>query len=159
MQDRKVYTQKQALEQLRKFCVYRERSQSEVIEKLHKMGFYGDEADNILIQLIDEDFLNEQRFAEAFVSGKYKMKKWGRKLIVQKLKAKQVTEYCIRHAMKEIDEQEYLHNLKSLVEKKWKSLKGEHHLKRKEKTMRFAYNKGYETNLIIQAIEEVKSAS
>ena len=85
-----------AIEKMKAYCAYQERCQQEVYEKLRKLSIYGNEADDILMELISENFLNEERYAEAYASGKFRIKSWGRVKIKQGLKAKNISEFCIK---------------------------------------------------------------
>jgi regulatory protein len=155
---KKHLTKEQALQKLRQYCAYQERSHSEVQQKLWDLGVYRSEHDEIISTLIEEDYLNEERFARAFVGGKYRMKDWGRKKIYYALKEKQVSEYNIKKAMKEIDEDDYLKTLQQLAEKKYESLKGDQYLVRKKKTMDYLLQKGYEPELITKAVNRITEA-
>jgi regulatory protein len=152
---KKFLTKEQALQKLRQYCAYQERSHSEVVQKLYELGIHKLHHDEIISTLIEEDYLNEERFARAFAGGKFRMKDWGRKKIYYALKEKKVSEYNIKQAMKEIDEEAYLKNLKELVEKKYESLKGEQYLTRKKKTIDYMIQKGYEFDLVSKAINEI----
>jgi regulatory protein len=152
---KKILTKEQALQKLRQYCAYQERSHSEVQQKLYELGIRKHEHDEILSTLIEEDYLNEERFAKAFAGGKFRMKDWGRKKIFYALKEKRVSEYSIKQAMKEIDEEDYLKNLKELVEEKYGSLKEEQHLVRKKKTIDYMLQKGYEFDLVTKAVNEL----
>ena len=99
---RKILTKEQALQKLRQYCAYQERSHSEVQQKLYELGIRKQDQDEIISTLIEEDYLNEERFAKAFAGGKFRMKDWGRKKIFYALKEKKVSEYSIKQAMKEI---------------------------------------------------------
>jgi len=114
----KYYSKDDALEVLRKYCVYQDRCHSEVRTRLLKLKIYGDDLEDIIVDLIDDDFLNEERFAKAYVRGKYRMKSWGRYKIERALKEKRVSDYCIRKGMQEINEEEYLENLERLLRKR-----------------------------------------
>ena len=151
---RKVLTKDQALQKLRQYCAYQERSHYEVQQKLYELGIRKQEHDEIIANLIEEDYLNEERFAKAFAGGKFRMKDWGRKKIYYALKEKKVSEYSIKQAMKEIDEDEYLKNLKELAQDKYESLKDEQYLARKKKTIDFMIQKGYEFDLVTKALSE-----
>ncbi|MET0392352.1 MAG: regulatory protein RecX, partial [Chitinophagaceae bacterium] len=107
--------------------------------------------------LIEENYLNEERFAIAYAGGKFRSNHWGRVKIKYELKQRQVSEYCIRKAIKEIDEDQYLSVLKELADKKFNSLKGDQHLVRKKKTMDYLLNRGFEMDLIRAAVEDKKS--
>jgi regulatory protein len=104
--------------------------------------------------LIEEDYLNEERYACAYVRGKFRMKQWGRVKIRFELKQKQVSEYCIKRAMKEIDEGEYLQVLEKLAEEKSKALEDEESvMMRKKKVTDYLLQKGYERDLIFSCIK------
>lgn len=144
-----------AIKKLEKYCIYQDRCQQEVKNKLASLKIYGDDAYEILIELIQNNFVNEARFAKAFVSGKYKLKRWGRKLIIQKLKQKQISEYCINIGLKEINETIYLENLKYLIEKKMATLKINNNFKLKNKLASYIFTKGYEQDLVWQMLNEI----
>ncbi|RYZ28081.1 MAG: RecX family transcriptional regulator [Chitinophagaceae bacterium] len=145
---KKYLTKEQAIQKLRHYCSYQERSHSEVIGKLWELGVRKQEHDEIVSSLIEDDYLNEERFAKQFVGGKFRMKDWGKKKIYYALKEKKVSEYAIKIAMKEIDEEDYKKMLYELAEKKYESLKGEQFLVRKKKTMDYLLQKGYESELV-----------
>lgn len=145
---KKHLTKEQAIQKLRQYCAYQERSHSEVKQKLWDLGVWRSEHDEIISSLIEDDYLNEERFAKAFAGGKFRMKDWGRKKIYYGLKEKGVGEYIIKLAMKEIDEEAYQKTLQQLAEKKYNSLKGEQYLVRKKKTADYLLQKGYEPQLV-----------
>lgn len=125
-------------------------------EKLYSFGLYKKAVEIILSNLIEENFLNEERFAIAFAGGKFRMKQWGRVKIKYELKQKGVGSYCINLALKEIDEETYLTTLKTLATKKWESLKGEQYLNRQAKTTTYLLQKGFELHLISAVIDEIR---
>lgn len=149
---KKYLTKEQAIMKLRQYCAYQERSHSEVQQKLWDLGVYRSEHDAIISSLIEDDYLNEERFAKAFVGGKFRMKDWGRKKIYYGLKEKGVSEYIIKRAMQEIDDEAYRKTLEELAEKKFTSLKGEQYLVRKKKTMDYLLQKGYEPALVTSIV-------
>lgn len=149
---KKYLTKEQALQKLRHYCGYQERSHSEVQQKLWDLGVYRSEHDEIISSLIEDDYLNEERFAKQFVGGKFRMKDWGRKKIYYALKEKKVSEYIIKIAMKEINEEEYLKTFTQQAEKKYASLKGEQYLVRKKKTMDYLLQKGFEPELVSRTV-------
>src|SRR5947209_20487204 len=118
---KKYLTKEQAVMKLRQYCAYQERSHSEVKQKLYDLGVWKSEHDAIISSLIEDDYLNEERFAKAFVGGKFRMKDWGRKKIYYGLKEKGVSEYIIKRAMKEIEDEAYTKTLQDLAEKKYTS--------------------------------------
>ncbi|UYQ92504.1 RecX family transcriptional regulator [Chitinophaga horti] len=149
----------QELQKLRNYCAYQERAHSEVRSKCFELGLKGEAIDQLITALIEENFLNEERFACAFAGGRFRMKQWGRKKIVQELKMKQVSPYCIKKALKEIDEDDYMATLNKLAEKKYESLKGEQYLKRQYKTMQFLLQRGFEQELIGEVIKQIAKSS
>lgn len=148
-------TPEQALQKLKHFCAYQERCHSEVIDKLYKLGVRSREHDALLAALIEEDYLNEERFAIAFAGGKWRIKHWGRERITWELKQKKISDYCIRKALKQIDAEEYTRVIKQLAEKKYSELKNEQHLVRKKKTADYLRTKGFESGLIAEVVREL----
>ena len=120
MDSKKKFTPQQALLKAAGYCAYQERCHEEVREKLSEWGIYGEDAGNILLQLIGQNYLNEERFAKAFAGGKFRTKRWGRIKITLELKARKVSDYCIHDAMKEIDEELYIKKQNSFVPDKQK---------------------------------------
>src|SRR3982751_1676756 len=152
----KYLTKEQALQKLKQYCAYQERSHAEVKQKLWDLGVKRAEHDEIISSLIEEDYLNEERFAKAFVGGKFRMKDWGRKKIYYALKEKKVSEYNIKSAMKEIDEEAYKKTLYELAAKKYELLKSEQYLVRKKKTIDYLLQKGFEQDLIFAVVEGLR---
>lgn len=147
-------TKEQALQKLKHYCAYQERCHKEVKEKLYALGVWKKDQDEIIAVLIEEGYLNEERFAIAFAGGKWRMKRWGRVKIKYELKKKQVSEYCLRKALKQIDEEEYLSVLEMLAKEKYTAFKNEQHLVRKKKTMDYLAAKGFEPELVRRIIEK-----
>jgi regulatory protein len=146
---KKYLTKEQALQKLKHFCGYQERCHSEVKEKLFRLGVSKNEHDEIISTLIEENYLNEERFAIAFTGGKFRVKQWGQVKIKYELKQKQVSEYNIKRALNEIDETAYYNTLQKLYKEKWNSLKGEKNLFIKAtKTRDYLLQKGYESDLV-----------
>ncbi len=151
---KKHLTKEQALQKLKHYCTYQERCHSEVKEKLYNLGVWKKDHDEIISALIEENYLNEERFAIAYAGGKWRVKQWGRVKIKYELKQKQVTEYCIKKALQQISEEEYLTVLKKLADEKYASLKAEQYLVRKKKTMDFLIGKGFEIDLVREVVEK-----
>jgi len=147
-QKKQKLTSQQALLKAASYCAYQERCHEEVMEKLSEWGIYGEDAGNILLKLIEQNYLNEERFAKAFAGGKFRVKKWGRLKINSELTFRKISDYCIRMGMKEIDEDQYLNTLKELAIEKFDSIKEKNPLIKKNKTAAFLMSKGYEPNLI-----------
>ena len=146
----KSYTVKEATIKLMQFCAYRDRSHKEVEEKLKEMNMIPAAQEQIIIQLMQEDFLNEERFARSFVRGKFRIKKWGRIKIKQELKVREISNPIIKLALTEIEENAYLRTLEELSLKKLKSLKERDSFKKKKKLADFLLQKGYEANLVYE---------
>ena len=142
-------TKEKALQKIRHFCSYQERSHMEVKEKLFSLGVWKKDVDEIISQLIEENYLNEERFARQFAGGKFRAKNWGRVKIKYELKQKQVSEYCIARALTEIDEVAYEKAFQKLALKKIKELKSEKNIFTKKRKIRdYLLQKGYEFDLI-----------
>ena len=137
------------------FCVYQERSQQEVRNKLYSYGLHQDEAEALLSDLIIEGFINEERFARAYAGGKFRMKGWGRRKIVQGLKKHCISAYCIEKGLGEIDKEDYFNTLARLAEKKYATVKGESEYIIRAKLTRFLLGKGYEEDLIFLVINDL----
>lgn len=153
MNDR--FTPSQALVKIRQYCAYQERCHSETRDKLFSYGLNTTEADEILCTLIDENFINEERFAMQYAGGKFRLKHWGRQKIVSGLKQKRVSDYCIRKALQQIDEEEYKKTFKKLADKKRLSLKGEKNIFiKKSKIRNYLRSKGYDYDLINQYLND-----
>jgi regulatory protein len=145
---KKQLTKEQALQKLKQYCGYQERCHYEVKQKLYDLGVWKKEHDEITSALIEEGYLNEERFAIAFAGGKWRIKQWGRIKIKYELKQKQVSDYSIKKALKQINEEDYITVLKKMAEEKYATLKGEQYLIRKKKTMDYLTGRGFEMELI-----------
>lgn len=142
------------LSAIQHYCAYQERCHSEVRTKLLELNFRGAELEEAIASLIADNFLNEERFARSYCSGKFRIKQWGRRKIIQGLKQKGVSEYCIRKGMKEIDNEIYWNTLQKLADKKWAELSGERNVWiRKQKVQRYLLQKGYESDLISEILK------
>ncbi len=137
-----------ALEKMKAYCAYQERCQKEVQEKLFKLSIDTDIAEEILIELITSNYLNEQRYAEAFVSGKFRIKGWGRIKIKQHLKQKHISDYCIKKGLNEIEESEYLTKIEAWVTKLNDKYNALNVFDRKGKIAQRLTAKGFEASLV-----------
>jgi regulatory protein len=155
MLQKKKLTPEQALQRAKLFCAYQERCHSETRAKLFSFGLFKNEVESIVSQLIAEDYLNEERFATAYARGKFRIKHWGRMKIRHELKQKNISESCIRKAIKQIEEEEYVKMLQQLAEDKLNQLKDEENeLIRRKKVLDYLLQKGYERDLIFSFIKE-----
>lgn len=147
-----------AKQKIEAFCAYQDRCHFEVSNKLNQWGIVGEQKDQLMAHLIEHRFLDEQRFADSYVSGKFRIKRWGRIKIRQQLKAKFVPLTCINKAILQIDGDDYYATLVALATKKHNELSNEKDsYSKKAKIMRFLASKGYEQDLIYDAVESLKN--
>jgi regulatory protein len=150
------YSFLEAKAKLESLCAYQERCQFEIEQKLRSWGFDQEDQQRLIADLITNRFLDEERFASAYVSGKFRIKKWGRIKIKSHLKQKHISSYSIQKALNEIDADAYWESLVHLAERKSEELKKERDSwAKKAKLMRFLQSKGYESDLIQDAADKV----
>lgn len=152
---KKDLTKEQALQKLKHFCAYQERCHKEVRDKLYDLGVWKRDHDEIIATLIEEKYLDEERFAIAYAGGKFRIKKWGKQKIKHALQQKQVSEYSIRKAIRGIDEDEYERTALEILSDKYASLKQEQYLVRKKRSMDHLLGKGYEFELVSNLISRI----
>lgn len=152
---KKFLTPQQALERMRKYCALQERSQQEVRYKLVQLGQRGNTLENIIATLIEENFLNEERYAMAFARGKFRMKGWGKAKIIHALKQQGISAYCISKAMKEIDQGDYRNMLMATLKKKAATLKSREPLAQRQLLARYLIGKGFEAEMVWEAVKEM----
>lgn len=142
----------QAIKKIEFYCAYQERCHKEVVEKLKTLGMFQTAIDHIINHLLENNFLNEERFAKAFARGKHKFKYWGKRRIEQELKFRDISAYNIKSALKEIEE-DYLTNFYKLADHKWESINESSLEKKKKKWIDFLTRKGFEANLIFETLK------
>lgn len=138
------------------FCAYQERCHDEVNTKMRTLGIKQPEIDEIIVYLIGENFLNEQRFAQSFARGKHRIKHWGKVRIVNELKFRNISQFNINSALKEITPDEYADTFESLSERHWESLSGANTLAKRKKFCDFLLRKGYESDLVYAKVKELE---
>ncbi|WP_046757706.1 regulatory protein RecX [Kordia jejudonensis] len=153
--EKKSYSVTEAKIKLQQFCAYQDRCHKEVVEKLQQMNMIPAAIDVIVSELIQDNFLNEERFAKSFARGKFRIKKWGRLRIVRELKLRDISKYNIDTALKEIDETEYLKTLDDLAKKRNASIKETNPFKRKKKIADYLFYRGWEAHLVYEKINEL----
>ena len=142
-----------ALEKIKHYCSYQERNHQEVKDKLYSFGLYATQVEELLSELIAENYLNEERYAIAFAGGKFRMKDWGRIKIRYELKKNKVSDYCIKKALAQINDTDYLKTVKKLVAFKQNALKSEKNVFiKKNKIRQYLLQKGYESEIIIDLL-------
>lgn len=154
-ENQKSYSVKEATVKLMQYCAYRDRCHKEVEEKLAELRMIPAAKEQIIIQLMQEDFLNEERFARSFVRGKFRIKKWGKIKITQELKSKEVSTPIIKLGLTEIDQQKYIATLYDIAEKKLTQIKEPNPYKKKRKLIEFLLRRGYESVLVYDVVNEV----
>lgn len=139
-----------------RYCHYQERSHKEVRNKLYELKCTTPEVEEMIAELIEQDLLNEERYARAIARGKFHMKQWGRQKIVYQLKQQQVSEYCIKKALTEIDEEDYYQTIVKLIDKKVDSYRGvgQKDYMVKSKLLKYLVQKGYEYSIAQEVINE-----
>ncbi len=152
----KVYDLNTAREKIQAYCAYQERCHMEVRMKLKSWGLIQEAIDLLIVELIQYNFLNEERYARSFARGKFRIKKWGKIKIRTALKKRDVYFKCIDLAMLDIDDKTYLNTLKELLQKKNDILKETNLYKRKMKLISYLVTRGYEYDLIHYALVELK---
>ena len=154
---KKKLTPNQATIKAQLSCAYQERCQQEMRDKLYEWGLYSNDVENIIANLISDNFLNEERFAKAYAGGKFRIKKWGRIKIKIELKRRKISDYCIKKAMQEIDDIDYIKTLKDILTKKLKeNPKGKQQV-RNYKAAQYAMSRGFEGDLIWDVLKELES--
>ena len=148
----------QAIQRIQHYCAYQERAQQEVRDKLYELGMTKDEVEEIMSDLIADNFLNEERFAIQFAGGHFRIKGWGKVKIQHALQQKRVSSYNIKIGLKAIDGDAYLKTLEQLATKKWNSLKGERGLSRMAKTYAFLHQRGFEPILYQPIVQKLYKA-
>lgn len=149
-------SEEQIIKKLESFCAYRERCESEIKQKLFQLAVERNETDFYINYLKENNFLNEERFVAAFARGKFNIKSWGKRKIIQELQAKQIDSKKIQQSIEQIDDGLYFIRLQDLLEKKIKKIKETDTFIIKQKLMQYAMQKGYEMELINEVLKEFK---
>jgi regulatory protein len=152
-----VFSIKEAIHKIEHYCAYQERCHEEVVQKLRSMKMDSDEIDTIMVHLISDNFLNEERFACSFARGKHRIKHWGKIRIVNELNAKKISKTLINIALKEISTEEYLSTFHTLAERNWESIKEMNLLKKRKKFCDYLLRRGFESNLIFEKAKELEN--
>jgi regulatory protein len=152
----KSYTVSEATSRMEHYCAYQERCHKEVRQKLKDMRMIPEAIEQIIHHLLQHNFLNESRFAQAFARGKFRTKKWGKHRIVNELKLRDISKYNINLALKEIPENEYITTFHDLAEKRISQLTSEKNIqKKRKKLVDFLLYRGWENHLVYDKIREL----
>ncbi len=153
-----VFSVKEAIQKIEFFCSYQERCHEEVVSKLRTMKMDSDEIDRIMVHLIAENFLNEERFACSFARGKHRIKHWGKIRILNELKFRNISQTLINTALKEITPEEYLNTFHTLAERHWESIREKNVLKKRKKFCDYMLRRGFESNLVYDKVKEQENS-
>ena len=148
--------EKNARQKMEFYCSYQERCHQEVQEKLYSYDLSEKERNQIIVHLIEHNFLNEERFARRFARGKHRIKHWGKIRIVNELKQRQISAPNIKCALTEIPEEEYQDTFDKLAEKQWETIRETNALKKKKKFCDYLLRKGWESNLVYGKMKELE---
>jgi regulatory protein len=146
------YTIDEAIKKIESYCVYQDRCHNEVENKLREMGMIPVAANQIIGHLIQENYLNEERFARSYARGKFNIKKWGKKRIINELKQRGISKYNITSALLEINEDTYLKTLDELARKRLASLTERNLQKRRKKVSDYLLYRGWESHLVYEKV-------
>ncbi|WP_300023843.1 regulatory protein RecX [uncultured Maribacter sp.] len=154
-QKTKGYTVQEATKKIESYCAYQDRCHKEVVTKLKDMGMIPLAIDTIIAQLIEDRFLNEERFAKSFARGKFNIKKWGKNRIVRELKFRNISKYNITTALKEIEPEAYLTTLDDLAHKRLEQITETNIQKRRKKLADYLLYRGWESHLVYEKLQEL----
>ena len=155
MQQKKSFTVDELQKKMEYYCVYQDRCHQEVERKMTEYQLIPEAKEKILLHLMQHNFLNEERFSRSFARGKFRIKNWGKQRIVRELKNKNISNYNIKSALKEINEDEYLQTIYRITENRNNSITEKNIYKRKKKLQDFLLRKGYEYYLIFKTVNAV----
>ena len=144
------------VDKLRHYCAFQERCISEVTGKLHEWKVNPKHFEKIIEQLINENYLNEERFARSFASGKFRINRWGKTKIIHELERRQVPDLIIQIGLEEIDDEEYEETLKEILQRKKREIKEKDPWKSKQKLIAYAVQKGFDYGLARRVVEGLK---
>lgn len=155
MQKKKSYTVDELQKKMEYYCVYQDRCHQEVERKMNEHQLIPEAKEKILLHLMQHDFLNEERFSKSFARGKFRIKNWGKQRIIRELKTKNISNYNINSALKEIDDEDYLETIYRITKNRNHTITENNIYKRKKKLQDFLLRKGYEYDLIFKIVNAV----
>ncbi|SEK88634.1 regulatory protein [Aquimarina amphilecti] len=145
----------EAIKKMEHYCAYQDRCHKDVSQKLTTMKLIPEAKEKIILHLIEHNFLNEERFAKSFARGKFRIKKWGKQRIVRELKFRQISEYCIKVALKEISENDYLETFHEIAEKKFNTISETDTYRKRKKLIDYLLYRGWENQLVFEKINDL----
>ena len=154
-QAKSSYTLEEALRRMGQYCAYQDRCHKEVRDKLKEMKMIPEAIDHIMGYLIEHDFLNEQRFADSFTRGKFRIKKWGRVRIMNELRRRELSAFTIKKALEQISDQEYLQVFDQVAKKRYEALRGTAHQEKRRKLSSYLLYRGWESHMVHDKVREL----
>jgi regulatory protein len=151
----KTYTVDEAQKKLEHYCAYQERCHKEVTQKLYDMRMIPEARDKIIVHLLQHNFLNEERFAQAYTRGKFRIKKWGKQRIRIELKRRDISKTIITIALKEISDADYYNTFNALAEKKVETIRETNAQKKRKKLADYLFYRGWESHLVYDKLREL----
>lgn len=159
MGDHSNLSVKEVIQKLEYYCSYQERCHADVVSKLFDFKLSQDEKDNVMVHLIQNDFLNEERFVLLFAISKLHQKKWGKIRITQELKLRKISSYLILKAVKSLSEEEYEVTFDTLSENFWETITEKNKVKKQKKFCDYLLRKGWESNLVYSRYKVLSTAN
>jgi regulatory protein len=153
MQVKKEMTGQQAYSRLTALCARSEHCQQEMLEKMRQWGVSEEEQAEVMARLISERYIDDERYARAFVNDKIRYNKWGRRKVEQALWQKHIDKDIANRVLNEIDDEEYLSILKPLLKQKRRSIKADDNRQERIKLVKFALSRGFTMDIIRQCID------
>lgn len=157
MKKEKSFTVDEIKRKIEQYCVYQDRCHKEVDQKMSDYNLIPEAKELILLSLMKDNFLNEERFSKSFARGKFRIKNWGKQRIIRELKFRDISAYNIKTALNEIDEQEYIDTIYRITENRNTVISETNQFKRKKKLIDFLMRKGFENELVFKVVNEVVS--
>ena len=155
MHNKRVYDVSIAIERIKNYCALQDRCQWDVLKKMKEWGLQQATKDHILEILINEKYVDEKRFSASFCRGKFRIKNWGKRKIINELKRKQISTICINSGLQEIDDDDYNQVLDKLFHQKKATIKGKNHFTQKTKIASFLIQRGFESNLVWDKVRKL----
>ena len=155
MKSNNVFSIEQAKKKLEYYCIYQERCHQDVENKLRSMKLSASYKETVMLHLLENDFLNEERFSKAFARGKFRIKKWGKRRIEKELKTRNISEYNIRSGLQEISESDYLESFNELAKKRLSQIKETNIYKKRKKLADYLLYRGWESDLVYNKVLEL----
>ena len=150
-----LFTINDIMKKMENYCVYQERCHQEVENKLKEFNLIPEAKEVILLHLLENNYLNEERFSKAFARGKFTIKKWGKQRIVRELRLKNISDYNIKSALKEIDDNDYINTFDELAEKRLKEIKERNIYKKRKKLADYLLYRGWESDMVYSKVTEL----